>query len=484
MIRIISCIFAIVCLGGLMGASAQQAEPGAVSLTVYNTGAALIHEARRLELTAGLQTIALRDLAATYDVTSVSLRSLSDPAGIRVLEQIASLPRDSIRQLLEANLGASITVSNYDGASFSGELLSLEHDLALLQSGPLEIAAISLWDIRGLQLATMPDALHQGPALRLTLDSKSAGAQDLELRYLARGMTWTADYQLLLSEDSAALDLKGMVTLVNQTGKSFADAKLKLVAGGISRVEVEEERDYADDMRMYSAMPAVAESAPPPAPSDIAEFKVYAIARPLTVAAAETAQIEFIRADGIRARGEYVFDSSPNFGGYNRPLDYVSLGDPDNSAVRTFLEFSTGDEQGLGADLPAGRARVYQADAAGDILLIGEDTISHSPRGEDIRLEIGVAFDLLGSRRQTFFERRFQTIEERFEIRLSNRKQAETVEIKVPERLVRWSNWKITESSAPFVKLDQASIEFTVTLAPGQTETLTYTVEYTFPRDY
>ena len=150
----------------------------------------------------------------------------------------------------------------------------------------------------------------------------------------------------------------------------------------------------------------------------------------------------------------------------------------------TFLEFNTGEDSGLGADLPAGRIRVYQQDVDGAGLLIGENRIDHTPEGEDVEILLGKAFDLVGERKQTDFETVSPTvIRESFEISLRNRKDAEAVEIRVPERLYRWSDWQIIESSEPFEKLDASIIEFRVAVEPGAEAVLNYTVQYTFPRN-
>ena len=184
------------------------------------------------------------------------------------------------------------------------------------------------------------------------------------------------------------------------------------------------------------------------------------------------------------ATSTYIFDSSPDFGGYYRPIDYLEGRGAESGDVRTYLAFSTGDESGLGADLPAGRVRVYQADVDGANLLIGESDIDHTAKGEEVMLALGAAFDLTGERIRTdfsFVSRR--VARESFEIRLRNRKDDKVVSIIVPERLYRWRDWQIIESSAPFVKVDNASIEFDIKVAPGAEEVLTYTVQYSFPEE-
>ncbi len=480
-IRILSLSLALL-FGSLLMISAQDSQND-IALTVYNYGAALIRDQRRLTLDEGLNDVALRDIAATVDPSSVLFKSLSDPVGTAVLEQSYRNNTLDAFALLAPYVAETVEIAISDGERFSGELLRLRDDQAILRTGSNEIVFIRLYDIRRLKLPAPAPEFNPGPELHLVLKSESAGEQDLELSYLAGGMNWIADYSVTLNADESALDLTGLVTLSNHSGRAYQDAALKLVAGEVSRIEPEAE-EFAQERMMMLEMSAAADESDHVEQRDLSEYKLYAIARPISIADRETKQIEFVRGADITASITYLFDSSPAFRGYYSPINYLEGRGPSRAEVRTRLEFSTGGESGLGADLPAGRVRVYIADTDGANLLIGEDRISHSPQGEDVMLDLGAAFDLTGERVQTdfsFVSRR--VVRESFEITLRNRKEDESATIIVPERLYRWRDWQIIESSAPFVKVDNASIEFEVALAPGAEETLTYTVEYSFPEE-
>ncbi|MCY3833801.1 MAG: DUF4139 domain-containing protein [Chloroflexi bacterium] len=469
---------AVLLFGGVMMTSGQNSAN--VSLTVYNTGAALIREGRTLTLETGLNSITLRDVAATIIPASVNVKSLSDPVGATVLEQSYRYDRGDAGALLAGYIGETVEIALSSAERYDGQLLRLDSEKATLRAGPQEIVFIRLDDIRSLQFPSPPADLYAGPTLQLLLNSTSAGPHDFELNYLAGGLNWTADYNVFLSADEAALDLTGLVTLSNGSGRSYQDAALKLVAGDISRIE--QEADFAEERAVF-AQSADADMGGGAGfeQRDLSEYKLYAIARPVSIANEETKQIEFIRGAGIAADITYVFDSSPVFRGYYSPIDYIEGRGVASADVWSHLEFSTGDENGLGADLPAGRARVYRADADGASLLVGESVIDHSPKGEALSLALGAAFDLTGERIQTDFDFVSRRVaRESFEIRLFNRKD-ETVTIRLPERLYRWRDWQIIESSAPFVKVDAASIEFALAVPPGAEEKLTYTVEYRFP---
>jgi hypothetical protein len=455
---------------------------GNIALTVYNAGTALIREQRLMTLEQGVNSITIRDVAATVDPTSFKFKSLTDAEGALVLEQSYRYDRGDAKSLLAGFIGETVEISISAEERYQGELLRIQDDKAMLRTGPSEIAFISLNNIRGIKFPAPPADLYSGPTLQLLLNSDSAGEHEVELSYLAGGMNWTADYSLYLDGQETAFDLKGLVTLRNSSGRAYENASLKLVAGEVNRLELKEEH-YAEE-RMMEVMSAAADQSAFVEQRDLSDLKLYAVARPLTIANGETKQIEFVSGANIWADITYVFDSSPAFGGYYRPIDYLESHGAADDEVQTYLAFNTGDESGLGADLPAGRVRVYKADVDGADLLIGESGIDHTANGDEVMLALGAAFDLTGERIQTDFSFVSQRVaRESFEIRLRNRKDDEAVAIIVPERLYRWRDWQIIESSAPFVKVDNASIEFEITVAPGAEETLSYTVQYSFPEE-
>ena len=470
---------AILLCGGLLTAGAQESD--SIAVTVYNEGTALIRDQRTLTLEAGLNTIDFRDVAATIDATSVTFQSLTDPAGTVVLEQNYIYDLVNSGALLTRYLDETIIVTAADGTLYSGELLSGRHGEAILRTAEGEIVVVRVYDARDIRFPALPAGLITRPTLQWLLQSATAGQQQVEITYLAGGMNWTADYNLLLNDDESALDLKGWVTLDNHSGRAFNDARLKLVAGELNRIEPPQPV-FAESRAM--AMDMAQEQAPRVEQRELFEYQLYEVARSVSIKDNETKQIEFVTGSDIAATSFYVFNSSPQFSGYFSPIDFAEGYRSEDGDVLTFLEFNTGEDSGLGADLPAGRIRVYQQDVDGAGLLIGENRIDHTPEGEDVEILLGKAFDLVGERKQTDFETVSPTvIRESFEISLRNRKDAEAVEIRVPERLYRWSDWQIIESSEPFEKLDASIIEFRVAVEPGAEAVLNYTVQYTFPRN-
>ena len=339
------------------------------------------------------------------------------------------------------------------------------------------VILVSQSSVRDVTFPSLPEGLITRPTLRWTVQSETGGDQQVAITYLTGGMNWTADYNLLLSADNAQLDLNGWVTLNNTSGSSYDDALVKLVAGDVNRLPQPQQAVEREEMAFATAAD-VAESGA--TQREFYEYQLYEINRRVTVGNNETKQVEFVSGADVPATTYYVYDASPGYQGFpQRDPQYGQTGVTD---VQNYLEFDTGEENGLGADLPAGRVRVYQEDIDGAALLIGENRIDHTPQGEMIDIYLGNAFDLVGERTQTNFNRiANNVVEETYEIRLRNRKDEETVEIRVPETLYRWNNWEITQSTDEFEQVNSNNIEFRVDVEPGEERVIEYTVRYTFP---
>jgi len=451
-----------------------------VNLTIYNQGTALVQDRRTFTLKQGVSQLDFTDVAASIDSTSVSFKSLTDPAGTSVLEQNYVYDLVGSSALLERYLDQQIDIVTNDGTSFSGQLLSGRNGEIILKQADGQVTVLSQTNIRDVRFPALPDGLITRPTLRWMLDSKG-GSQQVELTYLTGGMNWTADYTLLVANTNTALDLNGWVTLTNTSGAAFKDAKVKLVAGDVNRISADD--GLLKPMDAPAPMAEEAQNRQQVEQRNFNEYKLYEIQRPVTVGDNETKQVEFVSGANVPAHTFFVYDASAPFYGYGYPIIDQYYGQSGVTDVQNWLEFSTGEEEGLGADLPAGRIRVYQEDTDGAALLIGENSIDHTPKGEDVRIYLGNAFDLVGEHTQTNFQLiGSNVLEETYEIKLRNRKDDETVQIRVPEHLFRWSNWEIMNSSAEFTKLDSNTIEFRVDVAPGEEKVITYTVRYTWPQ--
>ncbi len=450
------------------------AEGEGVELAVYNQNLALVKDRRTLELNRGLNEVRFVDVASQIDPTSVHFRSLTDPTGTTVLEQNYEYDIVGSAKLLSKYVDREISLVTEDGQEYVGTLLSGAQNV-ILQAPDGQVTMIGLDKIKEFTFPALPEGLITRPTLVWQVESAQGGSQDIEVTYLTGGVNWRANYNVLLADDEKSLDLTGWVTLDNQSGTGYRNAKLKLIAGDIHRAPTP---GYAAEDRLYkeaemAAAPQVEERA-------FFEYHLYEIQRPVTVKDRQTKQIEFATAGGVPATKFFVYDGSQaRFWGYYEPMSDPSYGISTNKKVMVMLEFDNSEDAGLGIPLPKGTLRIYKKDVDGSTLLIGEDAIDHTPKDETVRLYIGDAFDIVGERVQTNFQvdTNKKWMEETFEITLRNHKE-EDVEVRVVEHLYRWSEWKILEASHEYDKLDAQTVEFRVPVKANDETTVTYTVRY------
>ncbi|MBN1138542.1 MAG: DUF4139 domain-containing protein [Anaerolineae bacterium] len=466
---------ACVVLSGIeQGSAAAVAQAEGVELAVYNQNLALVKEHRSLDLTKGLNEVRFADVAAMIDPTSVHFSSLTDPQGTVVLEQNYEYDVVGSAKLLQKYVDQEISLVTEDGQKYTGTLLNATED-AILQSADGKVTVVKVNQIKEFDFPALPEGLITKPTLVWQVESAQGEAQDVEVTYLTGGINWYANYVAVLADDDASLDLNGWITLDNRSGASYKDAKLKVIAGDIHRAATD---GYAEMAKVaYDAMTAPAAQVEE---RSFFEYHLYEVQRPVTVKDQQTKQIEFVTGSGIPALKFFVYDGSQiGYWGRYEPVQDPGYGTTSNEKVQVMLEFRNGEKEGLGVPLPKGTIRVFKEDIDGSTLLIGEDSIDHTPKDEQIRLYIGDAFDIVGERAQTDFRidtgRRF--MEESYRITLRNHKD-EKVEVRVTEHMFRWSQWEILEESLKHEKLDAQTIEFRVPVEADGEVVVTYTVRY------
>jgi len=281
--------------------------------------------------------------------------------------------------------------------------------------------------------------------------------------------------------NSGFVDVGAWVSLLNQSGARYQDAKLKLIAGDVNRAQPPPQ---VLRQKVYE-MAAMDAAAAPPGFEEKAffEYHLYTLGRPATIANNSTRQIElFDAATRVPAKKQLVYDGTSGMQFYGGLVQEPEFGPGGNTKVDVFLKFRNDKASGMGMPLPAGRIRVSQQDKAdGSLEFIGEDTIRHTPKDEDVRVKLGTAFDVVGERRQTDFtvNTKGRVMEEAFEIKVRNHKD-QAVEVVVRENLYRWSQWSLVGQSQPSEKKDAQTIEFPVKIAADGEAVITYRVRYTW----
>jgi hypothetical protein len=470
----------------------SSAQPGTLNPQTFKSGGetgsvpgyALVREEREFALKAGRNLLRVSDVPALIDPTTVAFSSLTDARGTRVVEQSFEFDLTSSTKLLSRYLDREISVEQVRGQgtdTLTGTLVGTQGGLTLRQAdGSVRIVN----GYSGVKLPTLPGGLISKPTLVWDIETASAGSHRARMAYQTGGMTWWTDYNLTYSEPrpgSCKVDVGAWVTIVNQSGASFIDSRLKLIAGDVQRAQPRGlvYPQSAPAARMEAkAMDSFQEKA-------FFEYHLYTLGRPASLANNSTKQIElFPTAPGVGCDKVLVYQGQAGFFPYyGSPMVDRNFGVQSNKKVDVYLRFKNAKANGLGVPLPAGKIRVAkQDDADGSLEFIGEDLIDHTPRDETVQIKLGSAFDVVGERRQVDFrvDTSAKWLEEEIEVKLRNQKQDEAANVIVKESLYRWSGWTITKKSQDFTKEDSRTIQFPVHLPAKGEATVRYTVRYTW----
>jgi hypothetical protein len=472
-----------------LGAAATLAASAQPALTIYNQDFAVVRDTVPLDLKAGANPVIYSGATAQVEPDSVILR---DPAGkhsLQILEQ--NYRNDPVSQ--------ELLLSLFEGKTIDFQSERMKDNTTVRENIPGKIVRSGfipggnneqpIIEVNGKLQFSLPgqplfpdlgnDTILK-PAFNWLLQSDAPGKFDAEVGYVTGGFDWSASYNLVSPEKGDMVDLVGWITMNNNSGKTFEDAKIKLMAGDVNKIQPSGGFGGAR-YRMVTAMAMDAVAAPAVTEKAFDEFHLYSIARPTTLHDHETKQVEFVHAEKMYAPTIYVYDGATGYQFYGLNYDQ-SWGTSNNKKVLVQREFKNAETNQLGIALPAGKLRFYRRDDDGQLQFVGENQIDHTPRNETIRVTTGNSFDLVGERRQTDFhvDTRAHQMDESFEIKLRNRKKDAAVEIRVVEHLYRGNNWDITAKSDDFVKKDSQTIEFRVPVKPDEEKIVTYTVHYSW----
>jgi hypothetical protein len=490
-----------------MASSSGEQSEAAPSLTIYNQGFAVVRQKLPLELKIGINHVQITDITAHLEPDSVILRPLDTGQRLQILEQ--NYRNDPVTQQLLLSLyeGKTIDFVQTDKDAnpriVQGKIIRSGYvppDAAYLPYGQQTSSAQSgseqpLIEVNGKLQFSLPgqpvfpalaDDTILKPTLSWELQTDKPGPTSAEFSFVTGAMDWQASYNVVAPPKGNVLELVGWITLHNQSGKTFHDARVKLMAGDVNKVQPPGAVTMAGRASYFQAGVAVGQFGPPVTEKTFDEYHLYALEHSTTLHDRETKQVEMVRATGIQSKPVYVYDGfkvDPNY--QNWQLETIrqqeSYGTLSNPKVWVMQEFKNSIENHLGMPLPKGRVRFYRRDDDGQLEFTGENDIDHTPKDETIRLYTGNAFDMTGERTRTEYRADFNArwIDESFEIKVRNHKTT-PVEIRIVEHLYRWTSWDIVKNSDAFKKLDSKTMEFTVQIPADGEKTVTYKVHYSW----
>lgn len=360
-------------------------------------------------------------------------------------------------RILQRFVDSEVDLVLKEGEMKNGTLLSFEGGSLVLRDSDGGVSLVQREQVVDVRLPRLPEGLRTRPTLVWTLQSDGSGERPVELSYLTGGISWHAEYVAVTNEADSQISLSAWISLDNNSGASYPDAQLQLVAGEVNRVRppdvfqkggVMNERAMAMDSQGFEE-------------ESFFEYHLYTLDRRTTIADRETKQVSlFPTAEApVSKIYEYRGQIAP-------------------TKVSVVLETENSESRGLGMPLPAGKVRTYKEDSRGQLQFVGEDMIDHTPKNEKVRLRMGNAFDVVGERTQLSQNRISDRVQEQeIEIKIRNRK-TESIDVLVEETF--YGDWDITKSTHTHEKKDARTAEFRLPVGPDQETILRFTVRLRF----
>jgi hypothetical protein len=428
-----------------------------IALTVYNSNLGVVRETRNLEFSEGVGRIGFTDVASQIDATSVTFELADPDKAVDILEQNYAYDLVSPDKIYNKYIDKTITVMTEQGELYTGTLLSSGGGYIVLRESDGTIRSIVMGSVRDVSFPELPEGLITRPTLFWLYQSDFNGPADAIVSYQTSGINWHAEYVGVLDDSETELDLTGWVSIDNRSGKTYEDARLKVIAGDINRaLQQQPVRFRGAGVETMAAMPekmdvGFEEKA-------FFEYHMYTLPRKATLANNEIKQISMFE---------------PAHADVKKELRYLS----GTKNVDVYILMNNSKEVGLGMPLPAGRVRVFKADTDQSLILLGEDRIKHTPRNEEVELKIGKAFDIVGETTQVSFRRVSDRISET-DYRIEIRNQKDSAETVIVTHNVG-GDWEILNASRDFVKKSAFEIEWTVDVPAEDKAVIDFTVRVT-----
>jgi len=410
-----------------------SAETKNISVTIYNGGFGAVKETRDVKLTGVETELIFADVAQQIEPDSLLVE------GLNVLEFNYDYDLVDREKLLKKYIDKEVFLKDREtGEKRSCRLLSVEGSgrCVLEDSTTREIYIDTHAEII---LPSLPSGLIVKPALVWKIAPTKT--DKVKVSYLSQGFNWNANYVIELLENT--LNITGWAEIDNHCGTTFENAKVKLIAGDVNRIQKDDHYDMHN--RIY-----MCESAAPQAEEkSFFDYHMYTLNNPTTLKDNQTKQINILNGLNIPYKRYYQLDIH-------------------DEKVNVIVKFANKKESGLGITMPKGSIKLYKADTADNSLeFIGEDTIGHTPKDEDIELTVGNAFDITFTYNEIHRKKIGGFEFYKYECIIKNHKE-ESAEVHFEH--YAWGIWEIASSTHDYNRKTSGLIEFTVNV-PADSET-------------
>lgn len=401
----------------------------------YPQGFALISETRRVTLPKGESTIRFEGVAEGMVGVSAIVTGL--PGG--TIEKNRNAQLLSPAALVDGTLGNRVTITRTNPAT--GEARSEQAVVRTRADGGLVLQSSAGFEAvrcsglpEKLTFDRVPAGLSSAPVYSVDTRSERGGTYEVTLTYLSWGFDWQANYVGTMKGKAKGeefdLGLLSWLTLVNDNGQSFDNARLQIIAGKLnidSDFEDLSDPPTADPLRLTcypfgstaagSPVPVDVFPPPPPPPpmamapsfadadvitvtasrrqeilqeapvavvtaeeENLGDLKLFRVPDRVNVSAKGMKQVAFLNKDEVKARFLYQAGCDP----------YAWIDEPyeEPQAASMLLVTKNETAKGLGIALPQGQMTLYEPTSRG-ILPGAQTTLRDYARGQDVELALG-----------------------------------------------------------------------------------------------
>ncbi|MDH5256451.1 MAG: DUF4139 domain-containing protein [Gammaproteobacteria bacterium] len=439
-----------------------------IALTVYNNNLALIKDTRNISLKAGKNRLIFENISAKIKPETASLNTTNDENPIKLIEQSFNYDLITPKNLLEKHLGRDVKVIRTNPATgvetaLNATVLSVTNGIVLQIGNHIETGIPER-----IQFPDVPDNLRNKPTLIIDLEQQHSASQAFDLNYLSTGLSWKTDYVAQINSTETSLNLNAWVTLTNQSGSSYKNAQIQLVAGNVNQVRstrYNKQNFERERVSLANISQAKEES--------LLDFHLYSLPNKTDILNNQSKQIALFSRTEIPAQKTYRISGSTHYY-QNR---YAEIDRKDNPDIN--INFVNNKTANLDLPLPSGIIRSYKNDSENNLQFVGENKIEHTSKNKSVKLSLGKAFDINTTRKQTYFKikskdkARLSTKSE-YEITVKNEKNSDItliIEEPVP------GDWEILNETHPHEKINSSTAQWKLPVSANSETVLVYSVK-------
>lgn len=371
----------------LLPAFANAAEPlvlsnknNNLSISIYNQNLSFVKDVRPADLSGGVNEVIFDGVAQRIQPETAII--FGD--GIKVMEQNYNYHLLSYQNFVEQSIGQEVMTVRTNPEN--GENIYEKAVLIGSADGkPILRFSYGIDTNFGGRVVfnKIPAGMSNKPTLAARINVTGGGNKNLHLAYLTDGLSWKTDY--VVNVNSAdKLNLTGWVTITNNSGIDYENAKIQLLAGDVNVV-----RSYgARPMMKAMAFNGIASDAMGASvePETVNSYEVYTLPTTATIKDHQTKQIALIEKADVTYQKEFNLQMPIYFNGQGDEFEkrHPSI---------TYVIENTSDSN-LGISLPAGIMRFYEKDKGGNLQFIGSSHIANTAKEDTLRLNLGDAFNI------------------------------------------------------------------------------------------